>query len=249
MKRQERHHLKENELAQSLASARAFYDQRARQIRMMAGAVIAVLVIALVVVIVRQRSTGDSERLLGEAIVALNARVVPTADPELAELPESAQLGATGSFRTESAKLKAAVPKLRSAADAYPDKPAGIAARYHLAGALSALGQSEEAAKEFETVVQKAGNTSFYGRLARLGQAESLARSGQLDAAIQSWQSLKDSKDEDLPVDAILISLARAYAAKGQTDEARKTLTELVDSHPDSPFFSDAREELSKLKG
>jgi TolA-binding protein len=249
MKRQERHHLKENELATSLASARAFYDQRADQLRMIVIGVIVVLVIALVVVVVRQRSAGDSERLLAEAIVALNARVVPTSDPEAAELPEAALLGATGSFRTEGAKLNAAVPKLRTAADAYPDKPAGIAARYHLAGALAALGKNEEAAKEFEVVVQKAGNTSFYGRMARLGQAESLARSGQLDAAIQSWQSLKESKDEDLPADAILISLARAYAAKGQTDEARKTFTELVDSHPDSPYFSDARAELSKLKG
>jgi outer membrane protein assembly factor BamD (BamD/ComL family) len=37
--------------------------------------------------------------------------------------------------------------------------------------------------------------------------------------------------------------------AKGNTAEARKTFTELVDQHPDSPYLPEAREELAGLKG
>src|SRR4030095_4276964 len=102
--------------------------------------------------------------------------------------PASAQLGATGTFSTEEAKLKAALPKLREAADAYPDNPAGIIARYHLAGALAALGQSDEAAKEFASVATRSGDNTLYGRMARLGEAESQARAGQRDAAIAAWR-------------------------------------------------------------
>jgi len=52
-----------------------------------------------------------------------------------------------------------------------------------------------------------------------------------------------------LPVDAILMELARAYVQKGNREEARKAFTELVDKHPQSPYTSEARTELENLKG
>jgi len=249
MKRQERRHLKENELAHGIAAAREYLEPRSGQVKALIGVVVALLVIVLVVLLVRERSNAKSEQLLADALVALNARVIPTTDAEAADLPASAQLGATGTFSTEEAKLKAALPKLREAADTYPEKPAGIIARYHLAGALAALGQSGEAAKEFASVAARSGDDTFYGRMARLGEAESQTRAGELDAAIASWKQLAARKDENLPPDAILFGLARAYAAKGNTEDAKKTFTELVDQHPQSPYLSEARTELEQLKG
>jgi tetratricopeptide (TPR) repeat protein len=141
------------------------------------------------------------------------------------------------------------VPKLKSAADAYPDTPAGIQARYHLAGALAALGKHQEAIAAFDDVVNRAGDDSLYGQMARLGKADAQARAGQLDAAIESWKGMTSQDDPDLPVDAILMQLARAYIQKGNTEEARKTFTEIVDKHPASPYLPEAREELENLKG
>ena len=108
MKRQERRHLKENELAHSIAAAREYLEPRSKQLRAAVIAVVALIAIALVVLLVRQRSTAKSEQLLADALVALNARVIPPTDAETADLPASAQLGATGTFPTEEAKLKAA---------------------------------------------------------------------------------------------------------------------------------------------
>jgi outer membrane protein assembly factor BamD (BamD/ComL family) len=45
------------------------------------------------------------------------------------------------------------------------------------------------------------------------------------------------------------MQLGRAYQAKGNTAEARKTFTDIVDNHPDSPYVADARKELESLKG
>jgi TolA-binding protein len=250
MKRQERHHLKENELAHSLTAAREYLEPRTRQLGLVLGAIVLVAIVGLGVMLVRQRSSTKAEQLLAEAMVALNARVVPSADAdEKGDLPQSAVLGATGTFATEEAKLKAALPKLKTAADAHPDTQAGITARYHMAGALAGLGRNDEAAKEFGDVAKRAGADSFYGRMALLGQADTQARAGQLDAAIASWKQLQAQKDAELPVDAILMGLARAYAAKGNKDEARKTFTELVDQHPDSPYSSEAKTELENLQG
>ena len=43
--------------------------------------------------------------------------------------------------------------------------------------------------------------------------------------------------------------LARAYVRQGNRDEARKTFTEIVDKHPESPYTQEARAELDNLKG
>jgi TolA-binding protein len=158
-------------------------------------------------------------------------------------------VGATGTFATEEAKLNAAVPKLKQAADAYPDSTAGITARYHLAGALASLGRTQEAIDAFTAVMERAGADSLYGRMARLGRAETQAQAGQLDAAIATWKELVTENAEEIPVDAILMGLARAYVQKGDTAEARKTFTQLVDQHPDSTYTAEARAELENLKG
>jgi TolA-binding protein len=180
-------------------------------------------------------------------MVALNARVVPAGEKTEGDVPAAATLGATGTFATEEAKLNAAVPKLRAAADAYPDSNAGITARYHLAGALAALGKHQEAIQAFDDVAKRAGNDSLYGRMARLGKADTQAHAGQLDAAIATWKDMSNSKD--VPVDAILMQLARAYVQKGNKEDARKTFTQIVDQHPDSPYSQEARAELENLKG
>jgi tetratricopeptide (TPR) repeat protein len=250
MKAKQRHRLKENEIVHSITAARDFLEPRRKQI---SGLVIVILLVVAAIAgitIIRQRTNARAQQLLGDAMVALNARVVPANAPanQPGEVPAAAQLGAEGSFATEDAKLKAALPKLKAAADAYPETEQGITARYHMAGALAALGRHKEAIEAFDLVAQRAGNDSLYGRMARLGKADTEAKSGQLDAAITTWKELAASNDDDLPKDAILMELARAYQAKGNQEEARKTFTQLVDEHPTSPYSAEARAELELLK-
>ena len=249
MKRKERHHLKENELVHTIETARDFLETRQRQIT---GAVVGIVVVALAVIgfmVYRSQTQSRGSELLAEAMVALNARVVPTGTTGEENLPAGATLGATGTFSTEEAKLKAALPKLKAAADAYPDSASGITARYHMAGALATLGRNQEAITEYDEVLKRSGATSLYGRMARLGKADTQAHSGQLDAAIATWKEMTSGNNDDLPVDAILIELARAYVQKGNTEEARKTFTQIVDQHPNSPYLAEARTELENLKG
>jgi len=248
MKRTERRHLKENELAQSIAAARDYLEPRRKQF---AGVLIGLVLVAFAVIgiaVIRQRTASRGDDLLAQAMVALNARVVPAQPGDPTDLPAAATFNATGTYSTEEAKLKAAVPKLKAAADAYPDSDAGITARYHLAGAYASLGQTADALREFDDVVKRAGGDSLYGRMAKLGKADTQMRSNQVDAAIASWKELADQKDANLPQDAILMELGRAYMQKGNKDEARKTYTQLVEQHPDSVYTSEARQELETLK-
>jgi tetratricopeptide (TPR) repeat protein len=249
MKRTERHHLKENELAHSLASAREFIEPRRKQITLAVFVVFLIAVAIAGIFIMRQRTAARAHDLLADAMVVLDAQVIPKTpvDPK-SPTPPAAAMSGSGTFETEEAKLAAAVPKLKTAADAYPDTQAGITARYHLAGTLAGLGRHQEAVQAYDEVARRAGD-DIYGRMARLGKAEEQARAGQLDAAIATFKELAEKKDGDLPADAILMQLARAYATAGKKDEAQKTFTKIVDEHPDSPYATEARQELESLKG
>ena len=248
MKRLERKHLKENELEHTLRVAREFVEPRQQLLKQLGIGAIVLLLIVVAVGFWRERTDSRGQKELAEAMVALNAEVVPVGAQGAEGVPAAAMLGATGTFTTEAAKLNAALPKLKAAADAYPSSPAGIQARYHMAGALTALGRQAEAVTTFDEVIKYAGENSLYGQMAVMGKADAQAHGGQLDAAIESLKGLA-AKSGELPADAILMELARAYVQKGNRDEARKTFTEIVDKHPQSPYTAQARTELENLKG
>jgi len=243
MKRTERHHLKENDLAQTLAAASEALASRKSLIVGIVLALLAVGVVAGGINVWRRGDETQAERLLADAMVAFNAPVVPatTTASQPGEVPAAATLGATGSFATEAAKLTAALPKLKAAAEAYPDTVAGITASYHYASSLAALGKHEEAIKGFDEVIRRAGSNALYGRMARMGKADTQTRAGQLDAAIATWTELVASADQNLPKDAILMELGKAYKASGKQDEAKKTFTQIVDEHPTSPYVAEAK--------
>ena len=252
MKSTERHRLKENEVAHVLGAAREMFGP---YMKLVGGLVVLVLVGGAGYAgytAYRTQSGSQAQQMLADAMVALNARVVPANAPanEPGEAPAAAMLDAQGTFATEEAKLKAALPKLKAVVDAYPNQDAGIIARYHMAGALAATGQGADAMTAFDEVIKRAGSGSLYGRMARLGKADTAAKAGQLDAAIATWKELASSTDanDPLPKDAILMELARAYALRGNQDEARKTFTQLMTEHPESPYSVEAKAELDQLK-
>jgi tetratricopeptide (TPR) repeat protein len=251
MKTKHRHDLKENDLVTAIGAARVWVGSNGKTIVAGVIALLVVAAVALGVMSSRNREQSKGQDLLAEAMVVLNTAVVPvtanTNEPGAA--PAAASIGATGTFSTETQKMNAALPKLRAAADAYPDTVAGVTARYHLASTLATLGQQKDAIAQFEQVEKRAGADSLYGRMAQLGKADAQVQSGEVDAAITTWKELAAKKDANLPEDAILMQLARAYQAKGNIAEARKTFNQIVDDHPDSPYVADARKELDSLKG
>lgn len=246
MKRKERHQLKENELAGMIVSARETFEANRSRLGLVVLIVVVAGAIVGGVVMWRQNTDVRAEQLLGEAMVTFNARVIPvtTEATQPGEVPAAASIGATGSYPTVAAKLNAALPKFKAAADAYPDSDAGITARYHYASSLAAVGKYDEAIRAFDDVVSRSGAGSLYGRMARFGKADTQTRAGQFDAAITTWNELASSTDEALPKDAILLELGKAYQAAGKNDEAKKMFTQLVDEHPTSPYLAEARAAL-----
>jgi predicted negative regulator of RcsB-dependent stress response len=170
--------------------------------------------------------------------------VVPPIAPAPGQAPPPQ---APNTFPSETARLEAALPKFIAAADAYPSTQAGISARFQAAATLAALGKTDEARKQYEAVVAADGR-GLYGRMARLAVAELNVKTKQFEPAIATLRELSLDARGDLPVDAILVQLAQAYAAAGKKAEAQQALTRVTTEFATSPYAADARKLLESLK-
>jgi TolA-binding protein len=244
MKSTERHKLKENEFARTVARARNAMETRQRDTMTVAVVVVVALVLALAYVGWRQSRDSKASTLLASALAVSEAPVVaPVAPAPGSPMP----VQQPGTFQTEQAKLEAALPKFLEAAAKYPNTDAGITARYHAAGTLASLGRYGEAEQRYQEVVDKAGSR-IYGRTARLGLAEVQVAQGKYDNAIKIYQDLSTDTKSQIPVDGVLMELGRAYMKAGKKSEAAHAFTRVVQEFPLSLYVADARKEMEEAK-
>jgi len=244
MKATERHKLKENEFAKSVAHAKDVVQQRQGDITR-----IAVVVLVLIVAVGgytwwRTSKNSRANQALASALAVYETPVVPVPPPAPGSPPPVPQ---PGTFQSEQEKLDASLPKFLEAANAYPDSNAGIVARFHAAAILAAQGKHAEAEQRYKEVVDKAGN-SIYARTARLGMAESQVAQGKFDSAIAVYSELSRDTTSTLPLDSVLMHLGRAYARAGKKEEAIRSFTRVVDEFPQSAYAADARREMEETK-
>jgi TolA-binding protein len=241
MKRAERHHLKENELANLASSARHAVEENKTPI--------AAIIIGIVVLLAAiggyyawsSRVNARANLLLADAMLVESAPIMPP--------PAPGQPGAgMTTFLTQRAKDQAQLTKFKIVADEYPSTDAGVFARYRMGTTYLSLGEAKSAGETFQAVIDEAGATSLYGQLSRLGLAESQSMTGSYDQAIATFTELSQNREGTVPVDGVLSRLARTYIEAGKPADAQRTLTRLVDEFPNSPFTADARRTLEQLK-
>lgn len=240
MKRSERHHLKDNELAHLATSARDAIEGKGSQVTSILIGVAVVLVLGIGYYAWNTRTENRAHALLADALVLEDAQVGP---PPAPGSPNSG--GRT--FVSAKAKAQEQLTKFKSVADAYPSTDSGLFARYRQGTTYLTLGEAKNAVDAFQQVVDKGGK-SLYAEMARMGLAEAQLQAGAFDQAIAAFTDLAQKKDGRMPVDGVLARLAQTYLAAGKKDDAQKTFTRLVDEFPDSPFSADARRTLEEMK-
>lgn len=239
MKHSEKEHLKENEVATALAVA-----GQNRSSLMAIGAALLVVLVAIGGFVTWQRNQDSAvSGLLADAMVTYEAPVQAPVPGDSGSTAAPTQM--PGTYPTEKAKLEVALPKFLAAAQSSPGSTPGRLARLNAASVLVALGRFDEARTHYE---QLATGTDIVASGAALGKAQAQLRAGQFDPAIESLKALSAQPTGKLPIDGVLMELARAYRLSGKVDDARKTLTEIVEKHAESPFVTEARAELEKLK-
>lgn len=248
MKRTEREHLKHRPLVEAVVATQAWVitNQKALVTGIGVAALLAVIVAGYMTW--ASRAENEARAMLAAALVVDESRVMPPGPPA-GTTTDPTDFGgqAAGTYPTQKDKLDASLPKFLAAADAFPGTQSGYTARYHAATNLVSLGRFDEAVTQYDQVI--AGSAGMLSRMARLGKAEAQLRAAQYDPAIATFKEMAEQTDGPLPADAMLMELARAYKVAGKTEDARKTLDQIVEQHADSPFAAEARAELDKMKG
>jgi TolA-binding protein len=238
MKSTERHQLKQDKFLMTLRDTYFRLEAHRRHVTLALTAIVVVLVAAGGYIWWQRHQTAKASAMLADALVVAETPVVAD-DP--AGVP-----GADAGPAAEKVRLAAALPKFIAAAEAYPKTQAGLAARYHAATTLVALGRYDEAATRYQEVVDLAG-AGVYSRVARLGLAEVDVRRGQYDPAINAFRELSLDTSGELPVDGILMQLGRTYQLAGRLPEAVQSFKRITEEFPESPYAADARRELETL--
>jgi len=245
MKGIDRHKLKENDFAQTVARTREMVEARRRELTLGLTVAVIVLLIGGVYVGYRNSRNGKATSLLASALAVAEAQIVTPPAPAPGSPPP---VQPPGTFRTDRERLDAAAPRLQQAAEAYPDTEAGITARYRLAVTLAELGRYAEAEQRYQEVVQKTSKKNIYHDTARLGVGAAQLAQGKHDAAMATFRELASDTSSSLPVDGVLMQLGRAAQAAGKKEDATRAFTRVVDEFPQSLYTVEAKEKLAELK-
>jgi predicted negative regulator of RcsB-dependent stress response len=239
MKKQERHHLKQNEFVEGVAKVTGWYQENKDRATMIAAVVLVGVIVVAGYFWWQKRSAEQAGELIGVAMTIYQAPIVPPSSvPGAVQQP--------GSYPSEKARSEAALKAFEDVANSYGSSTSGIAARYHAAEVLFDLGRLNDAHQAYQQVIDKGGD-SIYASMAKLGLASTMLAEGQADQAIKTYQDLAAVRDGVVPVDGVLMQLAKAYEKTGKKAEARTTYKRVVDEFPDSPYAQSARQQMTLL--
>jgi TolA-binding protein len=239
MKAHERHKLKENAFATN--TGLVFQHVTENRDRWVAGLIaLAVLVVVAGGYAYWRKQQGEAGGTqLGQAFAIEQATIAPAPT-----LPGATQ--AVGTFPTEQARAEAALKAFQQIATEFGSSKVGVTARYHTGVALMSLGRFPEAQQAFEQTAADAGS-SVYGPMSKMGRGEALLAAGKYDDAIKAFTELSGDRDGALPIDGVLMQLARTFSKAGKVKEARATFKRVVDEFPDSPFLQEAQRQVAAL--
>jgi TolA-binding protein len=239
MKAQERHHLKQNEFAVTTARLAGGLAQNRERIAIAGGVLVLILAIGGGYFYFNKQSGDRASAAFGAALRVEQSQVVPAPT-----LPGATQQA--GTFATEQARNEAAVAAYQKVIDAYPNHAAGLAARYQLAGVYLGMGRAADAATAYADVASR-GGSSISGAAAKLGQSQALVAQNKYDDAIKILTDLSAQRDSDLPMDGVLMELARVCQRAGKTQDARAAFKRVVDEFPQSGYAGEARQQLATM--
>lgn len=264
MRRSERHHLKENAFAVAMANLSHQLQDWGRGLVLGLAIGVGILVLYGAYTWWSGQTTSQAGALLADALLVADAPVIPPPPPTppAPVLEDGAEEGdetttpapppaadfvqPPGTYPSAEARIAEALPRLLEAADSYPNTQPGITARYRAAAALASVGRHDEAAAQYRQVIDQ--DSGLYARMATLGLADVELARGAFDEAIALLEQATGPDDDgELPVDGVLMRLARAYEEAGRAGDARATYERVLNEFPTSLYLTNAERQLEAL--
>jgi TolA-binding protein len=138
------------------------------------------------------------------------------------------------------------VAAFQKVAAEYTSGDTGSAARYYLGTTYLSLGKGADADKAFAEAATMGAGT-LYADMAQLGRGQALAAQAKYDEAMKTLTDLSARRDTSVPIDGVLMELARVCRKAGKMQEARAAFKRVADEFPQSSYAGEARQQLSTM--
>jgi predicted negative regulator of RcsB-dependent stress response len=161
-----------------------------------------------------------------------------------AQLGEVIDIFRDSAITVEKEKFEKTAAAAQKTIDSYGSSPAGTIARYYLALSQDGLGNTADAVKNLQQVID--GGDAEHKPVAQFALAQIHSRHGEFQKAIDVLKQLEQSGG--FSKSAVLYELGSASEAGGQLEQARTYYSKVVTDFPDSSF-REASEVALKRRG
>jgi predicted negative regulator of RcsB-dependent stress response len=235
MDRQHRHDLKHDKFVDEIGALSVRARANQRLLLTIAGAVVAVAVIAFGIYFYRANREDSAQQALATAIETAEASVGEAQPPQ----------GATGPhFKTEAERTAAAEKAFKDLRANHSGTDAADVAGLYLARMAVARGDVKTAQPLLQEFVDDHGDNilssttrfSLYQLRIENGEAAQVAQ--ELEAEIAKTEPV-------LPGDSLLVLLAQAYDVQGNSAKSKEAYKRITTDFPESPYVVEAARRAS----
>ena len=189
--------------------------------------------------------------LIGIAAIVVVAIIVfmVVRGQKATELAASADL-MTASQSASSGLLAQAQQEYQAVIDAYPGTRSAGAATCYLGTILFLQQQYDPALENFQAYLDRYGNRGTLGKVALEGKASVLEQRRDFIAAADIYKELAElSQSLESTAARYLADAMRCYRSANDWEAVKATATDIIDSHPETPWAGDARTNLAEANG
>ena len=236
MDRQHRRELKHDRFVDELGTLSSRARENQRILVTITAAAVAIAVIAYGIYFFRSNRETHAQDALADAIATMDAPLLP---------PPGGQAQPGAKFKTEKERTDAATKQFQDIVSKYSGSDAADVAGLYLARLDAAHGDTATAKKLLQGFVSDHPKNFLVGG-ARYSLYQLRIEGGEAPQVVTDVQAqlAKPADQTPLPPDTLLVVLAHAFDAQGQTDKARETYRRIANEYPDSPYALEAQRKI-----
>ena len=234
MDRQHRHDLKHDKFVDEIGALSMRAKANQRGLLGIAGAVVAIAVIAFGIYFYRANREENAQQALAAAIETAEASVGET-QPQ----------GATGPhFKTEAERTTAAEKAFKDVRSKFSGSDAADVAGVYLARYAVGRGDVKTAKALIEEFVDDHGN-NILAQSARFSLYQLRIENGEAAQVANELNAELDKSEPVLPGDSLLVLLAQAYEVQGNAAKSKEAYKRITTEFPESPYVVEAARRAS----
>ncbi len=231
MRREHRRELKHDKFVDEIGTLSAKARENQRFLLTVTVAVVAVAVLAYGIYFYRTTREKRAQDALGSAVDTIDS-------PLLAPAGGAPQPGAK--YKTEAERNAAAEKQFKDIEKKYGGTNAADVANLYLARLDAGRGELNGARKLLEHFISEHPKQILVGS-ARFSLYQLRIENGEAAKVADELQTEINKTEPILPADTLLVLLAHAYDAQGNSVKSKETYRRIVTEFPDSPYALEAQ--------